>query len=202
MIPKTKSQNELIDDMISKKIEEPLKNISTDLGTKLDEISAKFVPKPKEERIEDIIKKMKDKVPERIIKKEPDKVPERIIKKEPDKELVKEPVKEPVKELVKELIKEPEHVHDDIFCPSCQKGHIHKMESSGLKMKCTDGTCGEEFFVIPKSADHSCSNCGFPIKKPEDETKIDACPFCKNTLANPFSNGKPSIKFDFTKMKK
>jgi len=194
MIPKTKSQNELIDDMISKKIEEPLKNISTDLGTKLDEISSKFITRPKEERIEDIIKKMKDKVPERIIKKE--------YEKEPVKELVKESVKESVISPVIVPVKEPEHVHDDIFCPSCQKGHIHKMESSGLKMKCTDGTCGEEFFVIPKSADHSCSNCGFPIKKPEDETKIDACPFCKNTLANPFSNGKPSIKFDFTKMKK
>ena len=76
------------------------------------------------------------------------------------------------------------------------------MESSGLTMKCTDGTCGEELFVIPKSADHSCSECGFPIKKPSDDKVIEACPFCKNDKAIPFSSGKPVIKFDFSKMRK
>ncbi len=187
MIPRTKSQEEIIDEIVSKKIEVPLKNISTDLGNKLDEISNRMSSKPKEEKIEDIIKKMKNRIPEKISKKE---------------EPVEEQVKEPVKEFVKEPVKSSEHVHDDVFCPSCQKGHIHKVESSGLKMKCTDGTCGEEFFVIPKNADHTCTNCGYPIKKPSDETKLEACPFCNNKKAIPFSNGKPELKFDFSKMKK
>lgn len=159
-----------------------------DLNTKLDEISAKMTSKPKEEKIEDIIRKMKDKIPERIVKKEPE-IPEGISKREP--------------EIPERIVrKEPEHVHDDVFCPSCGKGHIHKLENSGLTMKCTDGSCGEKFFVIPEGADHSCSECGYPIKKPVDDKLLDACPFCKNIKAIPFSNGKPVIKFDFSKMKK
>ncbi len=187
MIPRTKSQEEMIDEIVSKKIEAPLKNISTDLGNKLDEISNRMSSKPKEEKIEEIIQKMKNRIPEKVGKKE---------------ESVKEPIKEHIEEPIKEYVKAPEHVHDDVFCPTCQKGHIHKMESNGLRMKCTDGTCGEELFVIPKSADHSCTNCGFPIKKPADENKLEACPFCNNKKAIPFSNGKPEIKFDFSKMKK
>lgn len=180
MKPITKSTEEVF----SKILDERTK----DLNTKLDEISAKMTAKPKEEKINEIIQKMKDRVPERIIR-EPTKVGEL------DKEPIKEPVKEPI-------IKEPEHTHDDVFCPSCNKGHIHKMESNGLKMKCTDGNCGEELFVIPKGADHTCTDCGFPIKKPSDESKLEACPFCHNTKAIPFSNGKPVIKFDFSRMKK
>lgn len=153
-----------------------------DLNTKLDEITNKMTSKPKDEKIEDIIKKMKDKIPERIVKRE--------------QEIVKEP------EIAKDTKKEPEHVHDDVFCPSCNKGHIHKMESSGLTMKCTDETCGEKFFVIPEGADHTCTECGYPIKKPADEKVLEACPFCKNSKAIPFSSGKPVIKFDFSKMRR
>lgn len=160
-----------------------LDNRTKPLEEKLDEIAAKITAKPKEEKIEDIIKKMKDKIPERIVKREQE------VPKEP--EVIKEPAK-----------KEPEHVHEDVLCPSCTKGHMHKMESSGLTMKCTDGSCGEKFFVIPEGADHSCSECGYPIKKPADDKLLEACPFCKNTKALPFSSGKPVIKFDFSKMKK
>ena len=169
-------------------VDELLKERTKDINAKLDEISTKLTTKPKDEKIEDIIRKMKEKIPEKIVRREQDVVkPEHV----EEKEVIKEPVK-----------KEPEHTHDDVFCPTCGKGHIHKMESSGLTMKCADGKCGEKFFVIPEGADHSCSECGYPIKKPADDKVIEACPFCKNTKALPFSNGKPVIKFDFSKMKK
>ena len=191
MIPKTKSQEEVFSKILDER--------TSGLDKKLDEIATKIAAKPKEEKIEDIIRKMKEKTPERILKKQ-EEVKESV--KEPVKEPIKEPekLKEPVKEPVKES--EPEHIHDDVFCPTCQKGHVHKIESSGLKLKCTDGKCGEEYFVIPKSADHACTNCGFPIKKPEDEKSLDGCPFCSNNEAHPFKNGNPPLKFDFSKMKK
>lgn len=150
-----------------------------DFNEKLDEISTKLASKPREEKIENIIQKMKDRVPEKIIRGN-----------------IEKPIEKPVEKPVEK------HSHDDILCPSCSKGHVHKMESSGLKMKCTDGNCGEELFIIPKSADHSCTNCGFPIKKPADEKILDGCPFCGNTSAQQFNDGKPEIKFDFSKMKK
>ena len=170
-------------------VEEILEKRTKPINEKLDEISTKLTTKPKDEKIEDIIRKMKEKTPEKIIRRE-----QEIVKPESDVEKKTEDKKDDKKE--------PEHVHDDVFCPTCGKGHIHKMESSGLTMKCADGKCGEELFVIPKSADHSCSECGFPIKKPSDDKVIEACPFCKNDKAIPFSNGKPMIKFDFSKMKK
>ncbi len=173
MKPITKTTEEIF----SEKLEERTK----DLNTKLDEISSKLSSKPREE-IEDVIRRLKNKIPEKIVKKE--------------QEIPKEP------EIAKDAKKEPEHVHDDVFCPSCNKGHIHKIESSGLTMKCTDGSCGEKFFVIPEGADHTCTECGYPIKKPADEKILEACPFCKNNRAIPFSNGKPRIKFDFSKMKR
>ncbi len=180
MIPKTKSQEEVF----SKILDERTK----DLNTKLDEISLKMTSKPKEEKIEEIIKKMKDKIPERISER---------LNKGIDVNKVDEKKDELKK--VDEVPKEPEHVHDDVFCPSCQKGHIHKMENSGLKLKCTGKDCGEEYVVVPMSADYTCTNCGLPIKKDE---KMEACPFCNNKKAVPFSNGKPELKFDFSKMKK
>ena len=175
MKPITKNTEEIFGKILDEK--------TKDLNTKLDEISAKMTSKPKEEKIEDIIKKMKDKIPERIVKKE--------------QEIVKEP------EVLKEVKKEPEHVHDDVFCPNCDKNHIHKMESSGLTMKCNGNDCGEEYFMIPKSSDSTCVGCGMPIKQSIFESKnLDHCPFCHGNKAIPFSNGKPVIKFDFTKMKK
>lgn len=176
MKPITKTTEDVVDELLKKRTEE--------LNTKLDEISSKMIPKrrEKDEKVEEIIRMMKGKVPERIVRKEPDEVKKvEEIKKEPEK------------------IKEPEHY--DVQCPTCEKGHIHRLESSGLTMKCTDGSCGEEYFVIPKGADHTCTKCGYPIKKPVDNKLLDACPFCKNDKAVPFSNGKPVIKFDFSKIK-
>ena len=183
MKPITRTTEDVVDKLLK---------VRTDpINEKLDEIAAKVTMKPKDEKIEDIIRKMKEKIPEKIIRKE-----QEIVKPEP------EVVKEIVKEVKEEPKKEPEHVHDDVFCPTCGKGHIHKMESSGLTMKCADGKCGEKFFVIPEGADHSCSECGYPIKKPADDKLIEACPFCKNNKAIPFSSGKPVIKFDFSKMRR
>lgn len=179
MIPKTKSTEEVFSKILDDRTKE--------LNEKLDEIAIKMAAKPKEEKIEDIIKKMKERTPEKIVKKDQD-----IVKTNVEKEDVKESVK-----------KESEHVHDDVFCPNCDKNHIHKMESSGLTMKCNGNDCGEEYFMIPKSSDSTCVGCGMPIKQSIFESKnLDHCPFCYGNKAIPFSNGKPVIKFDFTKMKK
>jgi len=179
MKPITRTQDDII-----KEVEKSLKEKTDELGIKLDEISSKITVKPREEKIEDIIKKMKDRVPEKIIRK-------------------LESPKEPEIVEIESVKKIEEHKHDDdVFCPTCNKGHVHKLDSSGLTMKCTDGKCGEKFFVIPESADYTCTECGYPIKKPSDDKSIDACPFCKNNMAQPFVNGKPIIKFDFSKLKK
>ncbi len=186
MKPVIRTQEDIV-----KEFEEALDVRTKDLGVKLDEISSKMTVKPREENIQDIIKKMKERVPEKIIRK-----PE--IPKEPE---IVEP--EPVKKITKIIEKVEEHKHeDDVFCPTCNKGHVHKLDSSGLTMQCTDGNCKEKFFVIPESADYQCTNCGYPIKKPSDDKTIDACPFCKNNMAQPIINGKPTIKFDFSKLKK
>lgn len=162
-----------------------------ELSNKINENSSKSIKDEKDEKIANIIqniKRMKNKIPEKPV------VNNEIETKEEVKSV----------EHVENPVSKPEtHTHDDIFCPSCQKGHVHKMESNGLKLKCADGKCGEEYFIIPKSADHTCTNCGFPIKKPADEKTLDACPFCNNNKAIPLlANGKPEIKFDFSKMKK
>ena len=189
MKPITRTQDDIV-----KEFEEVLDTRTKDLGIKLDEISNKMTTKPREEKIEDIIKKMKDRVPERIIRK-----PE--VREESEPEIKREP--EPIKKIEEIVKKVEEHKHeDDVFCPTCNKGHVHKLDSSGLTMQCTDGNCKEKFFVIPESADYTCTDCGYPIKKPADDKVLEACPFCKNNKAQPFINGKPAIKFDFSKLKK
>lgn len=180
----TRTSEDIVNDIVSdvsKKTEE--------LSTKLDEISNKLAKPKSDEKINEIIQRMKDKIPEKVVKnstkQESLEKHENIEKHEPEK-------------------KEFDHSHEnDLDCPSCSKGHIHKIENSGLTMKCTDGNCGEEFFIIPKSADHACTNCGFPIKKSIAESKnLNGCPFCNNKMAEPFSNGRPTLKFDFSKLKK
>jgi len=184
MKPVTKTNEDIVEEF-----EKALDERTKDLSTKLDEISSKMTVKPREEKIEDIIKKMKERAPEKIIRK-----PE--VRGEPE-------IVEPVKKIEKIIEKVEEHKHeDDVFCPTCNKGHVHKLDNSGLTMQCTDGNCKEKFFVIPESADYTCTECGYPIKKPSDDKSIDACPFCKNNMAQPFVNGKPTIKFDFSKLKK
>lgn len=185
----TKTSEEIFDKMLEER--------TKGLNEKLDEIANKISSKPREEKVEDIIKKMKERIPERIIRPNPEPIKQEPepIKQQPD------PIKE-VKQEIKEPSKPPEPPHENVLCPNCTKGHIHKLESSGLKMKCSDGSCGEEYFMIPKDADSTCVGCGMPLKQSIFESKnLDHCPFCHGNKAIPFSNGKPVIKFDFSKMK-
>lgn len=186
MKPITKTQEQ--------EFEEILKEGTKPLYEKLEEISGKLSTKPEEDKIKDIIKRMKDKNSEKIIRREPEaKSTEEVIEKKVEVPKIEKKVEEIIK-------KAEEHKHDDdVFCPTCNKGHVHKLDSSGLTMQCTDDSCKEKFFVIPEGADHACSNCGFPLK---ENKALDACPFCKNNLAHPFINGKPTLKFDFSKMRK
>jgi ribosomal protein L37AE/L43A len=146
------------------------------LGDKLNEISEKLTKegeKPREKKIEEIIRKIREKTVEKIVK---------------DREKLKEEMKE---------------VHDKVDCPTCGVGHVHKVIGNGLTLKCTGDKCGEEFVMVSKSADHACRNCGFPLKKPSEGKKLNACPFCGTSKgADIFEKGKPQLKFDFTKMKK
>ena len=154
------------------------------LSEKLEEISMKLTEKerkPREEKIEEIIAKIKA--------KQPEKIPEKIPKPPEEKPKPKEEVKD-------------EHIHDDIDCPTCNKGHVHKMTSDGLTLKCTGDKCNEEFILMPKHADYVCDECGLPMKKPPEGNKIEGCPFCGNKKALLIENGIPSLKFDFTKKKK
>jgi len=145
------------------------------LDDKLNEISEKL-NKPKEEKINEILAKIRAKQPEKT---------EKITEKEKKS-------KEGTKD-----------VHDEVDCPSCGTGHVHKVVGDGLTLKCTDDKCGEEFVMVSKSADHACRNCGFPLKKPSEGRKLDACPFCgTNKGAGIFEKGEPQLKFDFTKMRK
>lgn len=148
------------------------------LGEKLEEISIKLTKdrdreRPKEEKIEEIIAKIKAKQPEKI-------------KKQEDKE------KEEVKD---------EHI-DDVDCPTCKTGHVHKVVGNSLALKCTENKCGEEYVLVSKNADHICADCGLPIKKPVEGKKLGECPFCYGHNAMKIKNGIPEIKFDFTMMKK
>ncbi len=148
------------------------------LGEKLEEISSKLTrreEKPKEEKFEEIIRKIREKTSEKIPKKEEKSKEEKVEEKS----------------------------HEDVDCPTCGTGHVHKVTGNGLTLKCTGDKCGEEFVMLSKSADHACRNCGFPLKKPVEGKKLDACPFCgTNKGADIFEKGEPQLKFDFTKMKK
>ncbi len=143
------------------------------LGEKLSEISEKLTKKEERPKEEKI---------EEIIRKIKEKSSEKISEK---------------KEKVEEKL------HEDVNCPTCGVGHVHKVVSNGLTLKCTGDKCGEEFVMLSKSADHSCRNCGFPLKKPSEGKKLDACPFCNSSKgADIFEKGEPQLKFDFTKLKR
>ena len=94
----------------------------------------------------------------------------------------------------KEIPEHEKHIHDDISCPTCIKGHIHKLEGVGNgKVKCTGDKCGIEYALIPTIAEYKCTNCGSPHKKPIESTDLDSCPFCNN---------KEFAKVDWNKLRK
>ncbi len=154
------------------------------LGEKLEEISSKLTrreekreERPKEEKVEEIIRKIKERSPERVLSKE---------KEEKSKEE-----------------KAEEKSHENVDCPTCGTSHVHKVIGNGLTLKCTGDKCREEFVMLSKSADHSCINCGLPLKKPPEGKKLDTCPFCGSGKgADIFVKGEPQLKFDFTKLKR
>lgn len=82
---------------------------------------------------------------------------------------------------------------DDILCPTCHTGHIHKLEKGGksYELVCKDGTCHMEYVLIPKNADYKCVKCGGPLKKPNEGVTIDTCPWCEE-------NSK-AMKYDWNK---
>ena len=82
---------------------------------------------------------------------------------------------------------------NDILCPTCHTGHLHKMEQTGLTVKCVGDKCGKEYVLLDTTADYRCQNCGIPLKKPEDPNSIYACPYC---------SGRKAVKFDWGKIRK
>lgn len=81
---------------------------------------------------------------------------------------------------------------NDILCPTCHTGHVHKLETdkSGLVYKCHGDKCGYEFVMVAKNSDYKCLSCGSPIKRPVDEAiakEMDGCPFCKSKRAAKFN---------------
>jgi hypothetical protein len=89
--------------------------------------------------------------------------------------------------------KEKKIAENDILCPTCHQGHVHKLESdkSGLVYKCHGDKCGLEHIFIPKNSDYKCVGCGMPLRKPEDPKSMDGCPFC---------HGSKAVKFDWGKI--
>jgi Zn finger protein HypA/HybF involved in hydrogenase expression len=166
MIATTRPQTDEIEKMIEGK--------TSELNEKLDKLTQtiKDSNKPKEdekkEKIDDILAKIKAK---QAAQKSID-----------DKKEVPEGEK-------KEEKKEHDHNHEDIPCPTCMKGGMHKMVGNGLNLKCADGSCGKEYVIVPKDADAKCKTCGLPLNS---GIKVDSCPFCHGTGAK---------LFDFSKLK-
>lgn len=90
---------------------------------------------------------------------------------------------------------EKEKAEKDLLCPTCHKGHVHKVEAdkSGLVYKCHGDKCGFEFVMVAKNSDYKCVGCGAAIKRPESveyAKEMEGCPFCKSKKAIRFDWGK------------
>lgn len=89
-----------------------------------------------------------------------------------------------------------EHEHeDDIDCPTCHKGHVHKLKNEAGTYKCTGPECGKEYHLISTTPEFQCINCGTPVDKPakKELENTYVCPTC----------GKDHFKeFDKRKIKK
>lgn len=73
------------------------------------------------------------------------------------------------------------HSEDEIDCPTCKTGHVHKLKNdeSGI-FKCTGPECGKEFHLLSTTPDFQCIGCGTPIDKPATKELEDSyvCPTC------------------------
>lgn len=87
------------------------------------------------------------------------------------------------------------HSTDEIDCPTCKTGHVHKLKNdeSGT-FKCTGPDCGKEYHLLSTTPEFQCINCGTPVDKPPKELENKYfCPTC----------GKDHFKeFDKRKIKK
>lgn len=153
----------------------------------------KPITKTNDDRIEEIVNRRVSNLDEKLeriasmtnrIKEETKEIKEKDVDNIVDKIMEKTIDKQPKKI-------ETEHSHDDVSCPTCGDGHIHKIIGNGLTAKCTGKNCGEEYVLVPKSADYKCENCGIPVKKPPKDKKIESCPFC--------GGGKAAL-FDYKKL--
>lgn len=155
-------------------IEKIIEGKTSEINKKLDELSETITKnaksEDKKEKIDDILAKIKAKqASQKTTEEKKEEVPPGE-KKEEKKE-------------------EHNHNHDDIPCPTCMKGGMHKMVGNGLNLKCADGSCGKEYIIVPKEADAKCKTCGLPLSS---KITVDSCPFC---------NGKGAKLFDFSKLK-
>lgn len=86
-----------------------------------------------------------------------------------------------IKDKPPEQKNEGAHKHDDdIDCPACKTGHVHKLKNdeSGT-FKCMGNNCGKEYHLISTTPDFQCVNCGTPIDKPPKELEDKySCPTC------------------------
>lgn len=157
---------------------------------------------------DDVAKRVEERVKTEVeskIKTEVDKRVSELLKEREEKEKAQKVEKlkaavdvakaikgESEKESVEKAEKENKEKKDDLLCPTCHTGHLHKMEQSGLSVKCVGDKCGKEYVLLDTQADYQCKNCGIPIKKPDDPKSIDSCPYC---------GSKKAIKFDWSKVR-
>ncbi len=153
---------------------------------------------------DDVARRVEEKVKTEVdskIKTEVDKRVSEILKEREDKEKVQKAEKlktavdvaKAIKgESEKEKAEKENKEKDDLLCPTCHIGHLHKMEQSGLSVKCVGDKCGREYVLLDTQADYQCKNCGIPIKKPDDPKSIDSCPYC---------GSKKAVKFDWSKVR-
>lgn len=182
MIPSTRPPTDEIEEIVTKATSNLTEKIDK-LEKTIESSSKQRDEKPREEKVDDILAKIKAKqaAQEKLQEKN---VPE---KKDDKKE---------------------EHNHEDILCPGCHKGHIHKMVGDGLKVKCTGPDCGDEYALVPVKADAECKTCHFPLKIPKTAEIVDndpvikahapgmSCPNCGGTKAQKLLN---PLTFDFSK---
>lgn len=179
MIPSTQKPTEEFEKILEEKTS-GLNNKIDQLAKTIESSNKARDEKPREEKVDDILSKIKAKqsAQERGV----------VEKNNPEKK--------------------EEHNHEDILCPGCHKGHIHKMVGDGLKVKCTGIDCGDEFALVPIQADAECKDCKFPLKIPKNAEIVNndpvikahapgmSCPNCGGSKAVKLPN---TLTFNFSK---
>ena len=109
-------------------------------------------------------------------------------------EVLKDIKNKPLEDIEKN--KKDVHNHeDDIDCPTCHTGHVHKLKEKDGILKCTGPGCDAEYRLMSANPNFQCTTCGTPIEMPKSKELADkySCPTC----------GRDSFKeFDKRKIKK